>query len=198
MEGLREVADAHGILLIFDEIQSGYGRTGKWFAYDHFDVRPDIITVAKGLASGMPISGVISRLDLMEKWTPGSHGGTYGGNVISAAAAVATYDVIVEEKMLDNAAIRGKQLTDALKNIQQSHPEIGDVRGLGVMIGIEFRDEEGKPRQDMAKAIAKRAFDKGLILLTCGPWDNTIRLIPPINVSSAEVEDALGVFEESL
>jgi 4-aminobutyrate aminotransferase len=198
IEGLREIADQHGILLIFDEIQSGFGRTGKWFAHDHFDVRPDIITVAKSLASGMPISGVISRLELMEKWIPGSHGGTYGGNVVAAAAAVATFDAIEEENMLENAAEKGEQLINALKEFQRSHPEIGDVRGLGLMIGVEYRDGEGKPSKELAKAVTKKAFEKGLMLLTCGPWDNTIRLIPPINISSTEVEEALGIIEDSL
>jgi len=196
--GLREIADKHGILLIFDEIQSGFGRTGKWFAHDHFCVRPDIITVAKGLASGMPISGVISRLELMEKWTPGSHGGTYGGNVVSAAAAVATFDAIEGENMVENAAEKGEHLIKALKEFQRSHPEIGDVRGLGLMIGIEYRDGEGKPSKKHAKAVTKKAFEKGLMLLTCGPWDNTIRLIPPLNISSIEVEEALGIMEDSL
>jgi 4-aminobutyrate aminotransferase len=198
IEGLREIADQHGILLIFDEIQSGFGRTGKWFAHDHFDVRPDIITVAKSLASGMPISGVISRLELMEKWIPGSHGGTYGGNVVAAAAAVATFDAIEEENMLENAAEKGEQLINALKEFQRSHPEIGDVRGLGLMIGVEYRDGEGKPSKELAKSVTKKAFEKGLMLLTCGPWDNTIRLIPPINISSTEVEEALGIIEDSL
>jgi 4-aminobutyrate aminotransferase len=196
--GLREIADKHGILLIFDEIQSGFGRTGKWFAHDHFSVRPDIITVAKGLASGMPISGVISRLELMEKWTPGSHGGTYGGNVVAAAAAVATFDAIEDENMVENAADKGEQLIKALKEFQRSHPEIGDIRGLGLMIGIEYRDGEGKPSKKLAKAVTKKAFDKGLMLLTCGPWDNTIRLIPPLNISSTEIEEALGIIEDSL
>ena len=198
IEGLREIADQHGILLIFDEIQSGFGRTGKWFAHDHFGVRPDIITVAKGLASGMPISGVISRLELMEKWIPGSHGGTYGGNVVAAAAAVATFDAIEGEKMIENAAEKGSQLLDALKGFQRSHPEIGDVRGRGLMIGVEYRDEDGKPSKKLAKAVTKKAFEKGLMLLTCGPWDNTIRLIPPLNISSTEVEEALGIIEDSL
>lgn len=198
LEGLRKVADEHGILLIFDEIQSGFGRTGKWFAYDHFDVRPDIVTVAKGLASGMPISGVISRLDLMEKWTAGSHGGTYGGNVVAAAAGVATFDAIEEDGMLENATVRGQQITSALKHMQKDHPEMGDVRGLGVMIGVEFRDADGTPNKDAAKAVTKKAFEQGLMLLTCGPWDNTIRLIPPLNVSSNEVEEALGIIESSL
>jgi len=198
VEGLREIADQHGILLIFDEIQSGFGRTGKWFAHDHFGVRPDIITVAKGLASGMPISGVISRLELMEKWIPGSHGGTYGGNVVAAAAAVATFEAIEDENMIENAAVKGEHLIKALKEFQGSHREIGDVRGLGLMIGIEFRDGEGNPSKELAKGVTKKAFEKGLMLLTCGPWDNTIRLIPPLNISSTEVEEALGIIKESL
>jgi 4-aminobutyrate aminotransferase len=134
----------------------------------------------------------------MEKWTPGSHGGTYGGNVVAAAAAVATYDAIEEEGMIENAATRGSQLVSAIKEFQRSHPEIGDVRGLGLMIGIEYRDPEGNPAKDLAKSVTKKAFEKGLMLLTCGPWDNTIRLIPPLNVSSTEVEDALSIIEESL
>jgi 4-aminobutyrate aminotransferase len=135
---------------------------------------------------------------LMEKWIPGSHGGTYGGNVVAAAAAVATFDAIEEENMLENAAEKGEQLINALKEFQRSHPEIGDVRGLGLMIGVEYRDGEGKPSKELAKSVTKKAFEKGLMLLTCGPWDNTIRLIPPINISSTEVEEALGIIEDSL
>jgi len=198
LEGLREICDKHGILLIFDEIQSGFGRTGKWFAYDHFNVRPDIITVAKGLASGMPVSAVISRLDLMKKWTTGSHGGTYGGNVVAAAAGVATFDAIKDERMLENAVSRGEQLSLALNNFKKDHQNIGDVRGLGLMIGIEFCDLIGKSSKEAAKAVTKKCFERGLMLLTCGPWDNTVRIIPPLNVSSNEVEEALEIIESAL
>ncbi len=198
LKGLREIADQHGILLILDEIQSGFGRTGKWFAYEHFDVRPDILTVAKGLASGMPISGVISRLELMEKWTAGSHGGTYGGNAIAAAAGVATIDAIIEDKMIENARVRGEQFFSALKQMKKDHAAIADVRGLGLMIGVEFQDEHGKPSKEAAKAVQKKALKNGLMLLTCGPWDNTMRIIPPLNVSSSEVEEALGIIDSAL
>ena len=198
LKGLRDLADEHGILLILDEIQSGFGRTGKWFAYEHFDVRPDILTVAKGLASGMPISGVISRLELMEKWAVGSHGGTYGGNAVAAAAAVATIEVMEEEDMLSNATKRGEVLLNALKQLQENNPSIGQVRGKGLMIGIEFSDAEGKPDKAAAKSVQKKALENGLMILTCGPWDNTIRLIPPLNVSPNEVEEALAIFETAL
>lgn len=198
LQGIRKITDEYGILLILDEIQSGFGRTGKWFAYDHFNVRPDIVTIAKGLASGMPISGVISRMDLMEKWTVGSHGGTYGGNVIAAAAAVATIEAIEEDKMLANAKIRGEQFILALKQMQQEHSFMGQVRGLGLMIGIEFRDADGQPNKEAAKAVQKKAFEQGMILLTCGPWDNTVRVIPPLNVSSNEVEEALCIIDSAL
>ncbi len=138
MKGLRQIADKNGILLIFDEVQSGFGRTGKWFAHGAFDVVPDIMTVAKGIASGLPLSGVFSRLDLMKKWQTGSHGGTYGGNVLACAAGVATIRAMREENMPGNAANRGVQLVTGLRKLQEEYPIIGDVRGLGLMIGTEF------------------------------------------------------------
>ena len=130
----------------------------------------------------------------MEKWTVGSHGGTYGGNVIAAAAALATIEAIEEDEMLTNAKIRGEQFMLALKQIQQEYPSIG----LGLMIGVEFRDALGQPNKEAAKALQKKAFEQGLILLTCGPWENTIRIIPPLNVSSNEVEEALGIIDSAL
>lgn len=131
LKGLREICDRTGILLIFDEVQSGFGRTGKWFAQDHYGIVPDIMTVAKGIASGMPLSGVFSRLDLMKKWPAGSHGGTYGGNAVAMAAGVATIRAMKEEKMLENATARGLQLQTGLRKLQEEYPQIGDVRGLG-------------------------------------------------------------------
>jgi 4-aminobutyrate aminotransferase len=187
LHSLRELCDKHGILLILDEIQSGFGRTGKWFASEHSGVCPDIMTVAKGLGSGLPISGVFSRLDLMQKWAPGSHGGTYGGNAVAAAAAVATVRAIQEEGLLANANERGKQLMTGLKALQAIYPGIGDVRGLGLMVGVEFRDKKRKPDKASAKAVAHACLDKGMILLTCGPWDNTIRWIPPLVVSEEQI-----------
>jgi 4-aminobutyrate aminotransferase len=198
MQGLRQIASEHGILLIADEIQSGFGRTGQWFAFQHFDLSPDIMVIAKGLASGLPLSGVLAPLSLMSKWTPGSHGGTYGGNAVSAAAAVATIQTIREEKLLENARGRGAQLLEGLRSLQTDHAKIGEVRGLGLMIGVEFRDADGNPDKITAKAIQKSCFEQRLLLLTCGPWDNTIRWIPPLIVSEEQVESGLRIFERAL
>lgn len=195
---LRALCDRHGILLIADEIQSGFGRSGKWFASEHFNLIPDIITVAKGLGSGMPISGVFSRLELMHKWEPGSHGGTYGGNAVAAAAAVATIRAIRDENMLDNTVIRGKQLLQGLQELQSEFPIIGDVRGKGLMIGTEFRDKDRKPDKITAKAVTNGCLKRGMILLTCGTWDNTIRWIPPLMVTEEQVSNALHIFGEAL
>ena len=198
MRGLREICDKNGILLIFDEVQSGFGRTGKWFAQDHFGVVPDIMTVAKGIASGMPLSGVFSRLDLMKKWPVGSHGGTYGGNAVAMAAGVATIRAMRDEKMLENAVARGGQLQTGLRKFQEEYSAIGDVRGLGLMIGTEFVDAKGKPDKATVKAIVHSAEEKGLLLLTCGTYDNTIRWIPPLNVSAEQISDGLQIFGQAL
>ena len=198
LHGLRQVCDRYGILLILDEIQSGFGRTGRWFAFEHFEVRPDIMTVAKGLASGLPLSGVFSRMELMEKWIPGSHGGTYGGNAVAAAAATATIQAMRADGMLENACARGLQLTQGLKALQGKYAVIADIRGLGLMIGSEFRTPEGGPDKTTAKAVAHACLDRHLMLLTCGAWDNTIRWIPPLVVSAGQIDQALGIFEEAL
>jgi 4-aminobutyrate aminotransferase len=198
MRGLREICNKNGILLIFDEVQSGFGRTGKWFAMDHFGVLPDIMTVAKGIASGMPLSGVFSSLDLMKKWPTGSHGGTYGGNAVAMAAGVATIRAMRDEKMLENANERGLQLQTGLRKLQEEFPGIGDVRGLGLMIGTEFVDSKGKPDKVTVKAVVHAVEEKGLMLLTCGTYDNTIRWIPPLNVSAEQINTGLHIFGEAL
>ena len=199
MKGLREICDRHKILLIFDEVQSGFGRTGKWFASEHFDIEPDIITAAKGIASGMPLSGVFANTDLMLKLDVGSIGGTYGGNAIACAAAVATIRAIREEKMLENAEERGLQLMTGLRKFQEEYPQIGDVRGKGLMIGTEFvvdgRADKAKP---LVKDVIHRAEEKGLLLLSCGTYDNTLRWIPPLNVTSEQVNDGLNIFGDAL
>ena len=199
LKGLREICNKHGILLILDEVQSGFGRTGKWFALEHFDVEPDILTVAKGIASGMPLSGVFSKLDLMRKWPGGSHGGTYGGNAVACAAAVATIQAMREEKMLENAEQRGLQLQTGLRKLQEEYPQIGDVRGLGLMIGSEF-EVNGKFKQakPLVKDIIHAAEERGLLLLSCGTYDSTIRWIPPLNVTERQIGDALNIFAEAL
>ncbi len=198
MQGLRERCDQHGILLIADEIQSGFGRTGKWFAYENFEILPDIMTVAKGIASGLPLSGVISRLDLMEKWVPGSHGGTYGGNAVAAAAAVATIQTIREEGLLQNSLKRGEQLMTYLGQLQKQYPVLGDIRGLGLMIGCEFRTPDNKPDKATAKAVAHACLDRRLMLLTCGTYDNVIRWIPPLIAAQKEIDDAAEIFAQAL
>jgi len=198
MQGLRQISSEHKILLIIDEIQSGFGRTGRWFAHEHFDISPDILVIAKGLASGLPLSGVLAPLSLMEKWTPGSHGGTYGGNAVATAAAVATIQTIREERLVENAQARGSQLMDGLRRLQARYPGIADVRGLGLMIGVEFRDADGKPDTSTAKAVQKACFEERLLLLTCGPWDNTIRWIPPLIVTEEQIDVGLQIFERAL
>jgi 4-aminobutyrate aminotransferase-like enzyme len=140
LAGVQDICNRHQILLVIDEIQSGFGRTGRWFAYEHFNVDPDIIVIAKGLASGLPISGVISTKELMDRWIVGSHGGTYGGNALGAAAAVATIQTIRDEGLLENSKLRGEQLISGLIELQEEHKKIADVRGLGLMVGCEFRD----------------------------------------------------------
>jgi 4-aminobutyrate aminotransferase len=199
LKGLREISNRHDILLILDEIQCGYGRTGKWFAFEHFGVEPDIMTVAKGIASGLPLSGVFSNLDLMKKWPGGSHGGTFGGNAVACAAAVATIQAVREDHMLENAQQRGTQLQTGLRKLQEEYPQIGDVRGLGLMIGSEL-EVDGKFRnaKPLVKEIIHAAEERGLLLLSCGTYDSTIRWIPPLNVTDSQVNDALNIFADSL
>jgi 4-aminobutyrate aminotransferase len=199
MKGLREICDRHGIMLIFDEVQSGFGRTGKWFALEHFGVIPDIITAAKGIASGMPLSAVFSRADIMKKLDVGSIGGTYGGNAVACASAVATIRAMRDEKMLENAVERGEQLVTGLRKFQEEYSQIGDVRGKGLMIGTEFivdgRPDKAKP---MVKEIIHHAEERNLLLLSCGTYDNIVRWIPPLNVTSEQVNDGLKIFSDSL
>jgi 4-aminobutyrate aminotransferase len=199
MKGLREICDKHGIMLIFDEVQSGFGRTGKWFALEHFHVVPDIITVAKGIASGMPLSGVFSRTDIMLKLDVGSIGGTYGGNAVACAAGVATIRAMRDENMLENANERGIQLMTGLRKLQEEYSQIGDVRGKGLMIGTEFIvDGRADKAKQLVKDVIHCAEDKGLLLLSCGTYDNTLRWIPPLNVTAEQIGEGLEVFNASL
>ena len=198
MKGIRQICDQHDILLICDEVQSGFGRTGKWFAFEHFLIEPDIIVIAKGLASGLPLSGVISSLELMKRWEPGSHGGTYGGNAVACAAAAATIRVIRDEGLLENTQKMGTQLMTGLLHLQEEHQVLGDIRGLGLMIGSEFRTPDNKPDKLSAKAVVHECLESGLLLLTCGTLDNTVRWIPPLIVSEAQVNKALGIFDQAL
>jgi len=197
-KGLREICDEHGILLIADEIQSGFGRTGRWFAFEHYQAKPDVIIVAKGIASGLPLSGIIAPRAMMDDWMPGSHGGTYGGNVVSCAAALATVRAMRDEGMIENSAVRGEQLMQGLLKLQTKYPRLGDVRGLGLMIGVEFVDEEGKPDKASATDVMHICKDLGLLLIKCGPYDNTIRFIPPLIVTEEQIDEGLKLFEKAV
>ncbi|MBM3120619.1 MAG: aminotransferase class III-fold pyridoxal phosphate-dependent enzyme [Chloroflexi bacterium] len=198
LQGLREICDHYGILLVADEVQAGFGRTGRWFSIEYSGVVPDILVMAKGLASGMPLAGLAARPALMERWVPGSHGGTYGGNAVCCAAAAATIQVMRDERLIENAAAMGEVLMNGLRHIQAKHPEIGDVRGRGLMIASEFTDPKGEPWTDRAKAVAGAAYQKGLLLLRCGSYENTIRWIPPLIISASQIEDGLEKFQAAL
>ncbi|HMO55825.1 MAG TPA: aminotransferase class III-fold pyridoxal phosphate-dependent enzyme [Roseiflexaceae bacterium] len=198
LQGLRRICDQHGILLIVDEVQTGFGRTGSFFAFEQFGITPDILVIAKGLASGLPLSGIIARREIMGRWRPGSHGGTYGGNAVACAAAVATIAAIREEGMVERAALLGRQLIEGLDGIRKATPAIGDVRGLGLMVGVELIDEQGAPDAALARHTLERCREHGLLLLTCGPYDNVVRFIPPLIVSEAQIREALQIFAAAL
>ena len=199
---LREITAQHGILLIADEVQTGFGRTGQMFAVRHWDVEPDILVMAKGIASGLPLSGILARTDLMAQWKPGTHGGTYGGNVVSCAAANATLDVIEDEGLVGNARERGAQLLAGLQALMVRYRSIGDVRGLGLMVALELvKSDEGDgrtPHPDLTKRIQAEALDRKLIVLTAGTYVNVIRIIPPLVTTPDEVDLALQILGESL
>ncbi len=198
MKELRRLTSEKEILLIVDEVQSGFGRTGRTFAFEHAGIEPDIIVMAKGLGSGLPISAIGANQKLMEGWKPGSHGGTYGGgSAVAAAAALATIDVLLEEKLVKNAAEKGRQLLGQLKEIQTKYPVIGDVRGLGLMVATEFTSD-GKPDKETAKSVQKACLDRNLLLLTCGTFENVIRWIPPLIVSEEQIIEGVKVFQEAL
>jgi 4-aminobutyrate aminotransferase len=194
---LRKLCDEHGILLIADEVQSGFGRTAKFFAVEHTQTVPDIMLMAKGIASGLPLSGLAARKELMSKWKPGTHGGTFGGNIVACAAAVATIRAMKEEKLIENAAARGAQLMAGLRKLQAEFSQIGEVRGAGLMVGVEF-GRPGAPDTATAKAVAKAAFERGLMLLSCGTFDNIIRWIPPLVVNEQQMDEALKIFAAAL
>ncbi len=193
---LRKLCDKYGILLITDEVQSGMGRTGKWWAIEHFGIEPDIVTAAKGIASGMPLGAAIARRSVMT-WKKGAHGNTYGGNPLACAAALATIELI-EEQYLQNAAEVGQYALDALAELQVQHPSMGDVRGKGLMIGVEFvMDKETKaPAAELRDRIADLAFERGLITLGCGK--SVIRVSPALNISKSEIDEGLKLFAEAI
>ncbi|MGB5951816.1 MAG: aspartate aminotransferase family protein [Ornithinimicrobium sp.] len=196
--GLRERADRHGILIIVDEVQAGYGRTGRFWGHQHFDARPDVVITAKGLASGFPLSAIAASEDLMGKAWPGSQGGTYGANAVSCAAAVATLEVITEEGLVANAEERGAQLRAGLEASLAKHSPQSNVRGLGLMQGVEFRNADGKPDPEKAAAAQRTAHEHGLLLLTCGAWGQVVRFIPALVVDEALVDEGLRTWDAVL
>ena len=198
LAGLRERADRHGIHLVIDEVQTGWGRTGEFWGSDHFDVTGDILVTAKGLASGFPLSAIAARAEIMEQAWPGSQGGTYGANAVACAAALATLDVIQDENLVANAAERGSELRAALQRVADQHPAITDVRGLGLMLGSEFRDADGNPDGAMAAAAQQEAVRRGLLLLTCGAWGQVVRFIPALVVESGHITEAVSIWEDSV
>jgi 4-aminobutyrate aminotransferase len=197
LAGLRELCDRHGILLIFDEVQSGIGRTGKMFAAEHWDVAPDIMTLAKGLGSGMPIGMVVAKRTLMRKWSRGAHGNTYGGNPLCCAAALATLD-LVESEYRANAAAVGEYFMQRLQRLAARFSVVGEVRGKGLMIGMELVTDrtEKAPAKELCDALITRAYHNGLILLACG--QSTVRFMPPLMIGEADVDEAVALLERSL
>jgi 4-aminobutyrate aminotransferase len=189
MPRLRTLCDQHGILLIADEVQSGYGRTGKMFACEHTGVVPDIMTLAKSIASGLPLSAVVASSRLMDQWEPAAHGSTFGGNPVSCAAGVATLDVFKREGILANATEKGGELMRRLRDLQQKTPAIGEVRGLGLMVGVELINPDGSPNKELQKKIRQVCLDSGMVVLSCGPHDNVLRLVPPLNISQTELDE---------
>ena len=197
LTGLRALCDKHGICLIFDEVQSGVGRTGKMFAWQHEGVRPDMITLAKGLGSGLPIGMMVGARKIMEKWPPGSHANTFGGNPICCAAALATLK-LVSGGYTDNARLMGERATERLQKIAQDFPIIGDVRGRGLMIGVEFvKDRASKtPAKEFATRLVTRAFENGLLLLECGA--SGLRIIPPLMIGAPLLDEGLDILQRSM
>ena len=200
MRGLRDLADRHGILLILDEVQSGYGRTGRMWAFEHSGIVPDVVLIAKAIASGLPLAALVSSRELQERWGVGAHGSTYGGNPVACAAGVAVLETIREQGLVANAAARGDEITRGLRALMAEDPRIGDVRGPGLMIGVELVKDRASREPDgaLGDAVSLRCADAGLLLLTCGPHHNVVRWIPPLDVTRPELEEALGIFQRVL
>jgi 4-aminobutyrate aminotransferase / (S)-3-amino-2-methylpropionate transaminase / 5-aminovalerate transaminase len=202
MQGLRKICDEHGIVLIADEIQSGFGRTGKWFAMEHFGVEPDLVTVAKSLASGFPLAGVVGRARIMDAPDPGGLGGTYAGNPVSCAAALGTLDAFEQDKLLEKAEKQGKLVMERVKAMKAKGKgmPVGNIRGLGAMAAFELVTQHGGSEPDAAatKALAAKCLERGLLILTCGVFNDTIRLLCPLSAPEAIVEEGLDILEAAL
>jgi 4-aminobutyrate aminotransferase len=198
MHGLRAIADEIGAKLIIDEIQAGMGRTGKWFCHEHYGVKPDIITVAKGIASGYPLAVIAANHELWDKCLPGSMGGTYGGNAVACAAGIATIDAMKEDGMLANATKQGDKLLKFWKDKQQQYPVIGEARGKGLMLAIECVQPGSKePNAAVAKAFIAECIKRNVIVMGACSQGNGVRFLPPLNISDADMDIAMGVFDEA-
>ena len=194
---LREICDAHGILLVADEVQTGFGRSGRMFAVDHSGVVPDIMCVAKGMGNGLPIGAIVAKASVMSKWHPGEHGTTFGGNPVACAAATVVIETLRSELLPERAAALGERVLERARGWQAKHPRLGDVRGRGLMIGLEFM--EGKrPAPELTQRILQAALERDLLLLACGVDENVIRMIPPLTISEQELEKGMDVLEASI
>ena len=193
---LRALCDRNGILLIADEIQCGYGRTGTMWCFEHAGVVPDIVCVAKSIANGLPLAAIVSSRELQERWGLGAHGSTFGGNPVSCAAGIAVLETIRGEGLVANSAARGQQLETGLRTLTANDPRVGDVRGLGMMLAVELvKDNASKePDGDLGNAVIARCADEGLLVLTCGAAHNVVRWVPPLNATAAEVDEGLAIF----
>ncbi len=199
LKKIREICDRHGILLIFDEVQTGFGRTGNWFASHTFDVTPDIMAIAKGIAAGLPLGATVASKELMEKWPLGAHATTFGGNPIACAAARASLNVIKEENLLENATNIGAYALERLQQMKENYPVIADVRGVGLMIGIELRNPEtGNPDGDAVMKVLNECLEKGVLFYICGNAGEVIRMIPPLVITKEQMDRGLDVLEEVL
>jgi 4-aminobutyrate aminotransferase/4-aminobutyrate aminotransferase/(S)-3-amino-2-methylpropionate transaminase len=198
MRSLREICDRHGILLIADEIQTGFARTGKWFAMHHHDVLPDLMTLAKSLGGGLPISAVCGRAEIMDAPAPGGLGGTYAANALAVAAAHAVLDVIEDEKLNERAERLGRKLVDRLNTLRARAPGISDVRGLGSMVAVEFAKADGTPDPEFTKQVQQRAQEAGLILLTCGVYANVVRFLYPLTIEDAVFDEGLTILAKAI
>ncbi|HLF22176.1 MAG TPA: 4-aminobutyrate--2-oxoglutarate transaminase [Aestuariivirga sp.] len=202
MVALRKICDDHGIVLIVDEIQSGFGRTGKFFAIEHYGVEPDLMTVAKSLAGGFPLSGVVGRAKIMDAPEPGGLGGTYAGNAVACAAALGVIEAFEADKLLEKSLAQGEQITKRLKAIKAKAKgmPIGDIRGLGAMVAFEIVTRHGGNEPDAAatKALAQKCLERGLLILTCGVYGDTVRLLCPLTAARETVDEGLDILEKAL
>jgi 4-aminobutyrate aminotransferase/4-aminobutyrate aminotransferase/(S)-3-amino-2-methylpropionate transaminase len=198
VEALRAICDEHGILLIADEVQTGFGRTGKLFAMEHYKVAPDLITMAKSLAGGMPLSGVVGRADVMDAPAPGGLGGTYAGNPLALASALAVLQVLDSENLIQRGTELGQRLVRHLEALKVKVPQIAQVRGLGAMIAVEFCKADGTSDAEFTRQVQARALERGLLLLTCGTYGNVIRFLFPLTISDEVMSEGLGILTEVL